>query len=240
VQWEATVSQHDLHAVKSWFFPMRRKFLQLYHSKLRGDEFSSPSPISDIRTPNTPYILSLGTIGERKGQQYLVEAFLEVADAFPDWKLVIAGRQAHEPTMARIKDLLSDSPHAVRVHLLSDVTDSLAHDLMSHAEIFAIPSTAEGLGLSLQEAMFAGAACIGSRVGGIQDLIIDAKTGLLIPPRDIGALVGALTELMMNVQLRRDLGSQAQASMINRGMNSQKMTTCYLHLYRRAVTSWRS
>ncbi|MEI6376772.1 MAG: glycosyltransferase family 4 protein [bacterium] len=235
VQWEATVSQHDLHAVKRWFFPMRRKFLQLYHSRLCGDEFSSLTSISDLRTPNNPYILCLGTVGERKGQQYLVEAFLKIAETFPDWQLVIAGRQAHEPTMAKIKGLIGESPHAGRVHLLSDVPDDLAHDLMSHAEIFAIPSTAEGLGLSLQEAMFAGAACIGSCVGGIQDLIMDGKTGLLVRPADPGALATGLKQFMSDKRLRERMGSAGRASVTEREMTVNGMVRRYLNLYHETI-----
>ena len=235
VQWEATVSQHDLHAVKRWFFPMRRKFLQLYHSRLHGDEFPSPTSVSNSQTPSNPYILCLGTIGERKGQQYLVESFLKTAETMPDWTLVLAGRQAHEPTMSRIRMLIHSSIHGGRILLLDDVNDNLAHALLEQAEIFAIPSTGEGLGLTLQEAMHAGFACIGSNVGGIPDLIKDGKTGLLIPPADPAALAQGLATLMDDEALRKRLGAAARTSMKERKMTARSMADSYLRLYRDAL-----
>jgi glycosyltransferase involved in cell wall biosynthesis len=235
VQWEATVSQHDLHAVKQWFFPMRRKFLQLYHSRLHGDEFFSPTSVSNIQTPSNPYILCLGTIGERKGQQYLVEAFLKTAERKPRWTLTLAGRQAHAPSMEKIRALMRSSPYGNRILLLDQVDDNLAHALLEQTEIFAIPSTGEGLGLTLQEAMYAGCACIGSNVGGIPDLIKDGKTGLLITPADPAALAQGLATLMDDEPLRKRLGAAARKSMKERKMTARSMADSYLRLYRKAL-----
>jgi glycosyltransferase involved in cell wall biosynthesis len=235
VHWEATVSSHDLQAVRRWFFPVRKKFLQLYHSKLRGDEFSSPTSISDIQTPNNPFILCLGTIGARKGQQYLVEAFLKIAFEHPEWRLVLAGRQAHAPTMQLIKDQIAASDAGDRIIMMPDVDDLTARSLLQEAEIFAIPSTGEGLGLSLQEAMYAGCACIGSRVGGIPDLIEDGKTGLLVPPADVGALARALDSFLGDTSLRDGLGNAGRKSMQERGMTANQMTGTYLRLYKEVL-----
>lgn len=235
VRWEATVSRHDLTAVKEWFFPAREKFLQLYHSKLRGDEFASPTSISNIQTPDNPFILCLGTIGARKGQQYLVEAFLKIAFDHPEWKLVLAGRQAHAPTLQLIKDQIASSDAGNRVIMMPDVDDAMAKTLLQRAAIFAIPSTGEGLGLSLQEAMYAGCACIGSRVGGIPDLIENEITGLLVPPAQPSDLAEGLTRLMGDELLRKKLSEAAKASMLERKMTALNMAQTYLELYKKVL-----
>lgn len=235
VAWEAAVSMHDYHALRRWFFPLRSKFIQLYHSKLRGDEFVSPSPVADPRIPKNSYILCLGTVGRRKGQQYLVDSFLMTAEKRPDWMLVIAGRQAHAPTMEAIRALMQSSAHGSRVLLMPDVDDYLACALLEHAAIFAIPSTGEGLGLTLQEAMYAGCACIGSNVGGIPDLIEEGKTGLLVPPADPAALARGLSTLMDQDELRKKLGEAARHSMRERNMSAQNMVDSYLGLYQKAL-----
>ncbi|MCX6960704.1 MAG: glycosyltransferase family 4 protein, partial [Verrucomicrobia bacterium] len=113
--------------------------------------------------------------------------------------------------------------------------DALAHVLLEQAEIFAIPSTGEGLGLTLQEAMHAGCACIGSNVGGIPDLITDWKTGLLIPPADPSTLARGLATLMGDEALRKRLGATARTSMQERYMTSQNMVKSYLELYCHAL-----
>ena len=235
VHWEATVSSHDLQAVRRWFFPARQKFLQLYHSKLQGDEFSSPTSISNNQTPSNHFILCLGTIGARKGQQYLVKAFLKIAFEHPEWRLVLAGRQAHAPTLQHIKDQIASSDEGNRVIMMPDVDDAAAKALLQRAAIFAIPSTGEGLGLSLQEAMYAGCACIGSRVGGIPDLIEEGKTGLLVPPADVGALARALDSLLGDTSLRERLGNAGRESMQERGMTANQMTGTYLRLYKEVL-----
>lgn len=235
VRWEATVSRHDLTAVKQWFFPKREKFLQLYHSKLCGDEFSSPTSISDVQTTNNPFILCLGTIGARKGQQYLVEAFLKIAFGHPEWILVLAGRQAHEPTMRLIKDQIASSEAGDRIIMMPDVDDTTAKTLLQRAAIFAIPSTGEGLGLSLQEAMYAGCACIGSRVGGIPDLIDNEITGLLVPPAQPSDLADGLARLMSEELLRKRLSEAARSSMLERKMTALNMSQTYLELYEKVL-----
>jgi|GEM_PF-1053825 len=237
VRWEATVSSHDLKAVQQWFFPARQKFFQLYHSKLHGDEFSSPTPISNTQTPDNPFILCLGTIGARKGQQYLVEAFLKIAFDHPKWRLLLAGRQAHAPTLQIINDQIASSDAGNRVIMMPDVDNAAAKTLLQRAAIFAIPSTGEGLGLSLQEAMYAGCACIGSRVGGIPDLIENEITGLLVPPARPSDLASGLSRLMTEELLRKRLSQAAKASMLQRKMTALNMTQTYLELYKKVLRS---
>ena len=67
---EVTVSQHDYHAVRSWYPMMRGKFRWIYHSRLHAADLA---PVPATRREKT--ILCAGTIGFRKGQPYLVEAF---------------------------------------------------------------------------------------------------------------------------------------------------------------------
>jgi glycosyltransferase involved in cell wall biosynthesis len=236
-QWEATVSSHDLQAVRRWFFPARKKFLQLYHSKLHGDEFSTSTQITPSSLVQSPFILCLGTIGARKGQQYLVEAFLKIALEHPEWKLVVAGRQAHAPTLQHIKDQIASSDEGNRVIMMPDVDDAAAKTLLQRAAIFAIPSTGEGLGLSLQEAMYAGCACIGSKVGGIPDLIEDEINGLLVPPAQPSDLADGLARLMSDELLRKRLSEKAKASMLERKMTAFNMTQTYLELYKKVLGS---
>jgi glycosyltransferase involved in cell wall biosynthesis len=212
---------------------MRRKFIQLYHSKLKGDEYSSPIHSPGPEVPSGPYILCLGTVGIRKGQDYLVESFLKIAGEVPGWELVIAGRIGQSVTLEKIERHLERSPHSSRVVMLSNVPDQLANELLRNSAIFAMPSIREGLGLSLQEAMYAGCACIGSKVGGIPDLIEDGKTGLLVEPASPEKLAQALLKMIFDGTLRSQLAKEARKSMLEREMTSRNMANAYLGLYRK-------
>lgn len=225
VAWEATVSQHDYHAVRRWFFPLKSRFRQIYHSIL--DESALPE------LPKRNIILCLGTVGNRKGQPYLVEAFAQVAAEFPDWQLIIAGRHAGDEAPRQMLDSIARHGLSNRVEVLTDVSDDLARQLLAEAAIFAMPSLAEGLGLSLQEALYGRAACIGSKVGGIQDLILDEKTGLLVPPADPSTLATGLRRLMADSALRQRLGENGRQHVLANGMTRDGMLERHTALYQK-------
>jgi glycosyltransferase involved in cell wall biosynthesis len=228
VEWEATVSKHDWNAVRRWFFPMRNKFIQIYHSVLDADERFNPN--------KNNFILCLGTIGARKGQHYLAEAFGMIAKKNPEWRLVIAGRHSDPDTTQKMLDAIKHHGIEDQVDIYKDVPDDQAEDLLSRAAIFAMPSVAEGLGLSLQEAMFHGAACIGSSVGGITDMLEQEHTGLLVPPTDTSALAQGLDQLIKDPLLRERLAAVGRASIPAKGMTKQAMHQRHAQLYKKTRT----
>ena len=77
-------------------------------------------------------------------------------------------------------------------------------------DIVMVPSHIEPLGNATLEAMAAGVPVVGSRVGGIPEMVVDAVTGRLVPPRDPAALAGALIELLADDTLRRGCGRAAR------------------------------
>src|SRR5437870_5415822 len=76
VETEVAVSQHDLRNLQTWYWPLRRKFRQIYHSKIHRGEASAPR----VREKT---ILCVGTIGSRKGQTILAQAFEKIASRHP-------------------------------------------------------------------------------------------------------------------------------------------------------------
>ncbi len=223
VEWEATVSKHDFHAVRRWFFPVRSRFRQIYHSIL--DE----SLLPDL--PKKNIVLCLGTVGSRKGQPYLADAFGRIAAKHPDWRLVIAGRHSSDGTPEALHAAVAKHGIADRVDILTDVSDSLARQLLAEAAVFGMPSLAEGLGLSLQEALYGRAACVGSRIGGIPDLILHEKTGLLVTAADPAALAVSLDRVMGDAGLREKLGRAGREHVINNGMTRDGMIERHAALY---------
>lgn len=84
-------------------------------------------------------------------------------------------------------------------------------DYLRASDAFAFPSLFEALGLSLVEAAACGLPCIGSRTGGIVDVIEDGASGLLVPPGDAKALAEALVRLASEPGLCASLGRAARA-----------------------------
>src|SRR5262249_3256190 len=77
-------------------------------------------------------------------------------------------------------------------------------------DAFVLPSRYEGMPNVLLEAMAAGLACVGTTIGGTEDLSEDGRAGLLVPPNEVGALAAALDQLG-DADRREALGRAARA-----------------------------
>jgi glycosyltransferase involved in cell wall biosynthesis len=83
-------------------------------------------------------------------------------------------------------------------------------DWLIASDIAVVPSHVEPLGNATLEAMSFGLPVIGSRVGGIPEMVVDSETGLLVPSRDPAPLSEAIARLLVNSGLRRRLGDNAR------------------------------
>jgi glycosyltransferase involved in cell wall biosynthesis len=99
-----------------------------------------------------------------------------------------------------------------RVNLRGWIDPTARSELLARATVFVLPSHAEGLPVSLLEAMGAGCAVIASDVGGIPDVIVNGVNGLLVPAGDVAALTAALECVLRDGALAVRLGAQARAT----------------------------
>jgi glycosyltransferase involved in cell wall biosynthesis len=133
--------------------------------------------------------------------------------------------------MRQIQDSITTHKLQDRVLCLGSRSDDEVTDRLRRAAVFAMPSVAEGLGLSLQEAQFHGCACVASRAGGITDLIQDGDNGLLVPVAQPAALATALERLMSDEPLRARFAARGHQSVLEKGMTAAKMVENYQTLY---------
>src|SRR5262249_55244829 len=87
---------------------------------------------------------------------------------------------------------------------------------LAAAEIVAMPSLKEGLGVAALEAMAASRPVVASRVGGLAEVVVDGESGLLVAPGDPVPLAGALGPLAADPALRRRLGEAGRARVLAR------------------------
>jgi glycosyltransferase involved in cell wall biosynthesis len=97
------------------------------------------------------------------------------------------------------------------VRFLGDLAHEDVPAALQRMDIFAMPSTWEGFGVSAVEASAMQLPVVASNIHGIPDVVVDGETGLLVPPRDPAALANALERLAGNPELRRRMGAAGRA-----------------------------
>jgi len=225
---EIAVSQHDFQKLRRWYWPLKNRFVQIYHSQLPA---TAPVPLPQ----REKIILNVGHIAWRKGQAVLAEAFAQIAGRHPEWTLQLAGYGGDGVSVEQIHRIAKEHHLEQRIRLLGERAD--AFELMRRAAIYVQPSFWEALGLALQEAMFCGCACIGSRAGGIPELICENETGLLFEPGNVAQLAAALEQLITDEKRREQFGRLANASIGRQGMTVERMVARHLELYETARRS---
>jgi glycosyltransferase involved in cell wall biosynthesis len=179
-------------------------------------------------------LLVLAALVRRKGIDVLLQA-LDVLGAQGIRPLLwIAG---DGPERARLEAQAKAAGLQAQVRFLGRRGD--VADLLSACDVFVLPSRREGLGVAALEAMAAGRPVVASAVGGLRDVIIDDRTGLLVPPQDAAALAEALARLVRDDALRRCFGSSA-AERIGEGFLAEQMVSSYVELYAEVLEKWRA
>ncbi len=136
-----------------------------------------------------------------------MDAWRRVAPEVPGASLRIVGSGALTPLVER---LVADLPRQTSwTRRLSQPEISATLD---ESTCLVLPSRSEGMGRVVVEAFCRGRAVIGSRVGGIPDLLEDGANGLLVAPGDTASLAGALRRVLTDRELAARLGRGAQAS----------------------------
>ena len=148
--------------------------------------------------PQEDYLLFVGDLSRDKGIHVLLEAYAGVMDAPP---LVLIGRQTPETPK-----ILPPKVRVLEKWPREAVMWAWSRSLLG----FAPSVWPEPCPSVIMEAMASGRPMLGSRIGGITDLIVEGETGLLVPPGDVLALRQALAYLLANPDLLAHMGRAAR------------------------------
>jgi len=162
---------------------------------------------------------------EQKGITYLLKAMPRIISSFPNCILVIAGTGPMEKPLKTEATALGLNGHIKFIGLRLDVPE-----LLKIFNVYLLPSISEGLPMGLLEAMAAGCPIIATNVGGVETVIADRKTGLLIPPQDPDKIYSAVKDLFENPSLRSTLTHHALQTFHGQ-FEAGTMTRQYERLY---------
>lgn len=156
--------------------------------------------LADRHGPDEGFVLFTGRLVGTKGLPHLIRAMEQV-----DGRLVIMGSG---PDRDKLEALSRKLGLTGKIEFIGHVDEGTKTKFMSSCSVFAMPSLYESFGLAVAEAMSWGKPVVASRVGGLPEVVGDG--GILIPPKDPGALAGALSSLLSDDGKRRELGAKAR------------------------------
>jgi glycosyltransferase involved in cell wall biosynthesis len=187
----------------------RSKFSLVYH----GVNLKDFEPIQNAGTnsdPDSPLILSVGRLVEKKGFQDLLQALLTVKRSGQHFRCVIYG---DGPLHQRLRDWIEEHNMAGEIILKGDITQQELISVYQNASLFILTPVQtedgdrDGIPNVLLEAMAMGLPVITTAVSGIPELVENNQNGLLYQPRDVDGISSGIIELLGNADKRRQLGS---------------------------------
>ena len=191
-----------------------------------------PRPDLAVRPlPEKPVLLTLGRLSHEKGYDLAIRAAAELRQDFAETKLRILGagpeRQALESLAAQLE---------VEVEFLGKVEHQRVGGFIGESSLVLVPSRREGFGLSALDAAWAGRAVVGTRVGGLVDVVSEGRTGYLVPVEDFKALARAVGELLRSPSQLKSVGERAR-ELAESKFCWHDFLGAHLELYRNWTTS---
>lgn len=194
------------HFINEWQLP--EKLLTTVYNPINLREIRSRSKISlklPINTGKDYVLIGVGRLTEQKGYYKMLKVIKEVRNHLPV-KLFILGEGPEKTSIQKeIKDL--ELEHCV--YLAGFVSNPWAW--MKRADLYLSTSIYEGFHLTIAEAMACGTPPIVMDCDyGPREIIEEDTNGFLIPPGDVGAMAGAVTDLLKDKQKRKKIAFNAR------------------------------
>ncbi|MEA2516563.1 MAG: hypothetical protein QOG16_401 [Actinomycetota bacterium] len=169
-----------------------------------------------------------------KGLVYLVEALAKLRTEIDDAHLVVVGSPRRG---GRVLDAIKRFDVADHVAFESKVDSLRFAELYAMSEVAVVPSLYEGFSLPAAEAMSAGVPVVATTGGALPEVVgTDGAAGILVPPRDVGALATAIRDLLTDPDRREAMGRAGRARVLDM-FTWAKTAERTVDVYRRAIES---
>jgi glycosyltransferase involved in cell wall biosynthesis len=177
------------------------KLIVIYNG-INVDRFSidiSNYSIKELKkVNNASVILTVARINKIKGHADLIRA----ATLLPESVFLLVGEGSER---VKFEEQVKKAGLEDRVIFLGH-RDDIPH-ILARCDVFVLPSLYEGLPLTVLEAMAAEKPVVASNISGIDEVVIDGKTGLLVPPENHEALASAIESMISNPDYAKELGN---------------------------------
>lgn len=176
---------------------------------------------------NTKRILLMGRISKEKGFEFALQAFQKLKSSFLDLHIdILAGGSKYQELLDQI-----------RLHDLESITYSPGFiqpdevwKYVDNASLILVPSTYEAFGLVALQGAMRKRPVVASNILGLREVIVDKKTGLLVPPGNPDAIVEAISQLLTNPTKSEKMGIEAY-NRSKKLFDVKKMVNTYQDIY---------
>jgi glycosyltransferase involved in cell wall biosynthesis len=161
----------------------------------------------------------------RKGHRYIVEAAHEILKQFPETRFLFFGQG---PLKEELQTLCRDSGLSDFIHFAGFRKD--LELILPCLDILLHPASMEGLGVSLLQAAASEVPIIGTKAGGIPEIVHDGINGYLINPADRSAIVSSVLSLLQDPEKRKRFG-RAGRQLVESSFSIDAMVNGYIQIY---------
>jgi glycosyltransferase involved in cell wall biosynthesis len=201
-----------------------------YQQCIEPERYAPARALRASIRPHPPRVIFVGGNMQRKGLPTLIRAAPHILATLPEIEFWVVGHDKAIPSMQALCRATGVERH-VRFWGLRPHTELL--QLYAQADVFAMPSLTEAFGAVFLEAMAAGVVTLGTRVGGIPEIIEDGRNGLLVNPDDPENLAQELVRVLRDDPLCDELRQAGLATA--RRFDLERMIRCNYEIYGKVI-----
>jgi glycosyltransferase involved in cell wall biosynthesis len=192
---------------------------------------NAPPSLRNGASPNDPPIIGfVGRLSGEKGPDIFLRAAAQVLAELPATRFVVVGEG---PDRDKLESLIDELKIRAGVSMLGRRNDMPS--VYASLDIMASSSRTEGLPMAILEGMASSLPLVATAVGEVPTLVLDGRTGVLIPSEDVESLVSEIVKLLRNPAQQKHLGAAAR-KLIQDEYSADRMTADYLRVYQEAAS----
>jgi mannosyltransferase len=200
---------------------LKRKAIVIPHG-VDTDTFAPPADraaaFAEAGLPGRYAIGCFGRVRAQKGSDVFVDAMCRLLPRYPDFTAVLVGAITPEQSVFAndLKKRIEAAGLQSRIVITGELEIEAVQRWYQRLTVYAFTSRNEGFGLTLIEAMAAGAALVASRAGAAELVVEDGVTGALTPPGDVDAMVAAVEPLMRDPASAAAMGARGRTRVLEK------------------------
>ena len=201
-------SEFMKNQIPLWGIPKDR--INIIHNAVALEHFNNNEETASLKKKlgidsNKTVIATVGRLSREKGHMLLLEAASKVIAQLPDLIFLIIGEGPFEKKLKDHAKKLGLSKYVLFTGFFDDLPS-----VLNLTDIFILPSTSEGMPMTLLEAMSASKPIIATSVGGVPEVVQDGKTGILLKTRNPTQMAKAITNLVNNKKAAVEMGRKGR------------------------------